>query len=938
VIHLSPEIVQRYGSGQLQGEALREAERHLAQCDACTARVETERLGQEATSPHATEPRLPAAPSARLPISAEVGGEDSTFPGKTLPGGPEPVRPARPPEVSSSGALARGAVVGRYLIVDQLGQGGMGAVYLAYDPELDRRVALKLLRPEHGDDQAELMRARLVREAKAMARLAHPNVVAVYDAGAFGRRVFVAMEYVDGPDLGRWLASSPRGWREILARFVEAGRGLAAAHAAGLVHRDFKADNVLLASDGRVKVTDFGLAHVEGKPRSALSMRLDLAPELPALTSPGAMIGTPLYMAPEQFLGKPADARTDQFNFCAALYEALYGVPPFGGDDVVKIGKRVVTGESPVPPGDVDVPGWVRERVLRGLRREPAERHESLQALLDALADDPAVARRRGLLLAGAGLALVAALGVGGRALWLERTQCGREADAAVAFAWNPEHAQKVAAAAGDPAEGALEVEHLGAYAASLRAARRAVCQDGQRHAISAGAGERRERCLRQRISDLASVVEQLEVPDPKLRRLLLATADQLYPASSCQAVDAARPGGDEGADADRAISRAHLLMTLGRFADAQALLEPVERDAVARDDREAQAMVQEERAEMLLRRQEHLDEALESYRRCALLGEAASDDALTARCRVGQVMIAGEFLNRYDEAARMAEEARAAIVRLGPGVGGRAEGHLDRVLGNIAVNRGDRAGVKLLAQAVEESRAFYGRDVPDLAIFYNDYGRAVGELEGDAAASAQLFQKAAELAIAGRGPDSPEVITYWENAGEAEALADHPAQALQLIDRAREVARRGAGKELQGELGYVLTDRAEALVELKRYAEAQADVDRAAHLMEGLEPDSSTQAAQLSVRAELALAANQPEAARRLAEEALTLAAQRPGEQQVNAQAKLALVLALPPTELPRARALAEEARKTYRAMPAARPQRLAKELDAWLAEHPAL
>ncbi len=161
----------------------------------------------------------------------------------------------------SAEALGRGVAVGRYVVLDRIGAGGMGVVYAAYDPELDRRVALKLLRPDRfGGDAGRL---RLLREAQALARLTHPNVVAVYDVGTFGDRVFVAMELVEGETLRQWLRAeprSPRPWREVLERFLPAGRGLAAAHAAGLVHRDFKPENVLLGRDGRARVVDFGLA------------------------------------------------------------------------------------------------------------------------------------------------------------------------------------------------------------------------------------------------------------------------------------------------------------------------------------------------------------------------------------------------------------------------------------------------------------------------------------------------------------------------------------------------------------------------------------------------------------------------------------------------------------------------------------------------------
>lgn len=243
---LSPQDVSRFVAGELSPEARAAADAHLATCDACVARIETERLGREATAPHATFPVLEVM---RRPPGDAVEGVEDTAPGRTDPGLPGHLGRLRPAAMLRPGEVPRGTSVGRYLIIERIGEGAMGSVYLAYDPDLDRRVAVKLLRPEHREEQAELYRARLIREAQAMARLAHPNVVSVYDAGSFGSRVFVAMEYVDGPNLAAWMKVTPHDWKRVLRVFREAGSGLAAAHAAGLVHRDFKPENVVLTSD-----------------------------------------------------------------------------------------------------------------------------------------------------------------------------------------------------------------------------------------------------------------------------------------------------------------------------------------------------------------------------------------------------------------------------------------------------------------------------------------------------------------------------------------------------------------------------------------------------------------------------------------------------------------------------------------------------------------
>ncbi|PRP95188.1 serine/threonine-protein kinase [Enhygromyxa salina] len=303
--------------------------------------------------------------------------------------------------------------IGRFTIVRKLGSGGMGVVYVAYDETLDRKVAVKLLRSASPTPEA---RARLEREAQAMARLTHPNVVAVHEVGSHVEQVFVAMEFVEGSDLRGWLAAEPRDWRAIAAVYCQAGEGLSAAHEAGIVHRDFKPDNALVGKDGRVRVADFGLAHGFEGPSAKLPVggledsqgRLSLS-----LTRTGALMGTPAYMAPEQYAGKRTDARGDQFSFCVALWEALYRQRPFSGESLVALSTAVCDGEIDEPPVDSEVPPWLQTILRRGLASDPDARWPSMRELLDALGHDPVAARRRALLgfgLGGATLALLASL------------------------------------------------------------------------------------------------------------------------------------------------------------------------------------------------------------------------------------------------------------------------------------------------------------------------------------------------------------------------------------------------------------------------------------------------------------------------------------------------------------------------------------------------
>jgi tRNA A-37 threonylcarbamoyl transferase component Bud32 len=313
------------------------------------------------------------------------------------------------------------ARLGRFEVLGRLGEGGMGHVLRARDPQLDREVAIKVLRSELDDTvaplHAEVARKRLLREAQAMARLDHPNVIGVHEVGEDGGRIFLVMERVAGTTLDGWLRAASRGWRGVLALFAQVGAGLAAAHAAGLVHRDIKPGNVLVGDDGRARITDFGLVGVEaGRDVRAL----DSAAEPPALTHDGAMVGTPGYMAPEQLRGQVADPRSDQFGLCVTLYEALYGESPFAGAGFREMAVAVLEGSVRPAPAGSDVPAAVRAAVLRGLAVDPAARWPDVAALMAALAAPSArPARRRSWLVVP-----LAAVVAAGTFLWTRpRTQ-----------------------------------------------------------------------------------------------------------------------------------------------------------------------------------------------------------------------------------------------------------------------------------------------------------------------------------------------------------------------------------------------------------------------------------------------------------------------------------------------------------------------------------
>jgi serine/threonine protein kinase len=294
---------------------------------------------------------------------------------------------ATPVMTRGSDPPTQGRRLGRYTLIERLGAGAMGVVWRAEDPTLGRQVAVKLLR-RHDESLTE----RLVREAQSMAQVNHPNVVTVYEVGeGVDGSTFIAMELVTGESLRKWQTKARHTIPELVQAYIAAARGLGAAHAAGIVHRDFKPDNVLVGDDGRVRVTDFGLAATKASTnRTAPRQISDVN-----LTTSGSVMGTPAYMAPELFVGGNVDPRTDQFNFCVALYEALYGERPFEGATFPELADNVCEGRIKPPPPATNVSGALRAIVLRGLSVKPGDRFATMDDLIRELGRDRARPRRR---------------------------------------------------------------------------------------------------------------------------------------------------------------------------------------------------------------------------------------------------------------------------------------------------------------------------------------------------------------------------------------------------------------------------------------------------------------------------------------------------------------------------------------------------------------
>ncbi len=500
----------------------------------------------------------PGAPTPSLTPSEELGSMAPLLAAMARTGGPA--------------ALRDGTVVGgQYRIERPLGEGGMGVVYLARDTRLDREVAVKL-----GTAVSRSALRRIEREAMALARLSHPNVVVVYQVGEIDGRVFIAMEHVAGGTARSWLTATPRSTREVLALFAAAGDGLAAAHAAGLIHRDFKPDNVLVGPDGRPRVADFGLARWSDATEAS---PVPEGGEIMLTTHAGAIVGTPAYMPPEQLGGRELDARADQFAFAAALWEALFGSRPFDGKTPAEVKAAIESPTAAIEPRGRRVPRHVVAALRRALAADREARWPDLPALLAELRRDPG-ARRRRVAIAGAAVALV----VAGAAVAVTVTRASEATpclDGAprIASMWNPTRRAALAARVGDLAWPAIAVR-LEARATAWIAAHGATCRAARiDRSISAPLHDRRVLCLDERRAELDAVMVALESGSRTAIASAATTLDELPAVASCERPPSAldEEPAPTGADAERRLRAALVqIATAEAAAMDRATLDPL--------------------------------------------------------------------------------------------------------------------------------------------------------------------------------------------------------------------------------------------------------------------------------------------------------------------------------------------------------------------------
>jgi tetratricopeptide (TPR) repeat protein/predicted Ser/Thr protein kinase len=739
--------------------------------------------------------------------------------------------------------------IDRYVVSRRLGVGGMGVVYAARDAELDREVAIKLVRstsaPDHDVDQQ-----RLLVEARALAQLSHPNVVSIYDVGMHGGRVFIAMELVRGKTLRQWM-TEPRTWQAIVEVYAQAAAGLAAAHRAGLVHRDFKPDNTLIDdADGRVRVVDFGLAlgHDSEAPNGAMTISgLDDGRSTTALTASGKVVGTPAYMAPEQFVGTRADARSDQFSFCVSLWEALFGERPWDRPASQRgVGPAAWVLRAPQHPERA--PAWLREVVGRGLAFAPAQRWPSMDALVKACRRPPRSWRR---WLAVLGICVTATGGMLGVRAWQQaraRDACDANASA-IASTWDATTSAAIADAFGGTAlpHATITAQKVGArleaFATELAEIDRRTCTA---HRVEASLDDttrsRRDACIDEQRERLATVRELFEQPDRDLVSDAVRIAFTMPPTDRCEddarLAAASRPGaaGSAAASLRRRIARARQLAIAGRHADALARATAAVDEAEAIDDPvlEAEARIALGDAHTGAG---NYDEAAAMYEQAYFAAAPLFADEVALTAAIELVAVVGARLARFDDGLGWVRHAEALLDRVG--------GTRDRYAADLAAHTA-----------------------------------AVLRGSGDVAGARAAYERSIALRSAHAGAEHPSVATTMLELASLESENLHFSEALRLLEDAESIVVATHGEDA---LAVVPIPNTRCIIEVRRgaYEAALPHCRRALAIRElRLDPDHPLIASSMSNLSAVLASVGDIEGARTMLERAIQIRRVRLGPQ----------------------------------------------------------
>lgn len=797
-----------------------------------------------------------------------------------------------PRPVETAPALERGTAVGRFVVIDIVGMGGMGAVYSAYDPDLDRRVALKTLHVTGTTDPTA--HGRMLREAQAMARLSHPNVVNVFDVGEHRGGIFIAMEYVPGITLRSWERAQHRSWREVVALFLQAGRGLAAAHAAHLVHRDFKPANVLVGEDGRARVTDFGVARADGsiEPVGASmptamgddSGKLNSNSFAEPLTRGGLVVGTVGYMSPEQAEAKTPDARSDQFSFCICLWEGLYGQRPFTGTSVAETTHALLKSPLPPRPRGTKVPSWLHAVLVRGLERDPDKRFPRMEALLHELDRAPDEWRRKALPWVAVAVVLLV---VGGVQLFSRAREQGRCAAVGneLTGVWDETLRARLTTSFGkvtkpfSAAALASAERALDAHAKEWTSAATQSCEQTFVRKELPEADYRLEAaCLAQRRRELAAVVDVLSTADEGVVERAGTLAWSLTPVRGCTQLERLKAdprlmmAGGDGAKVQALqanLARARSLIDAGKFADAAPVIEQALTSAKELNRRALEAEALSLLGSLHQATGKFTDSA-DAWTRAAMAAQASGFDELLALAAVRLTTVVGFHLNRPADGRLWHSLARATIERLG----GDDVLSLER-MGAVA-RLGNAEGKPMEVaeqhtQALVLAKTLLGEDHPLLWRIEFDLGSSL-VASRDPQSAVPHLERALQLKEKEVSPDHPEVAMVRSTLANAYFFVGRVADSHEAFSRALSTREKLFGAQ-SPRLIVTLNNFGDTLSKVGRHEEALAMVARAAVIAKKAYPAGHPYiVATTLTHAEIMLALGKREDARAELESVLTM------------------------------------------------------------------
>jgi eukaryotic-like serine/threonine-protein kinase len=812
-----------------------------------------------------------------------------------------PTRPVRPPSPARIGmrlvearirerlfgAPTTATSIGRFTVVGSAGAGGMGVVFEAHDPELDRRVAIKLVSLRFAD--CEAAQARLLAEAQTLARLDHPNIVTVYEVGRHLGGLYLAMEYIEGETLERWLARSGDDWRSIVRVFAEAGQGVLAAHRAGVVHGDFKPSNVMLSGAvrevSRVRVLDFGLAIDSG-----CSDESDPTPSSPAETARelrnSAFGGTPRYMAPELRSARPRpDARSDQYAFCISMWSALYREHPFARTDADEMTAAMVRGVTNAP-GSTRVPSWLRRVLERGLAPTPSERWPTMAELVEALARGEARARRRRVLVIAVAVAVLGAGLAGTRALAVARRTAACEQQAAIIEqVWNQEKYGELreVLSTNAPAFGGTTADKIAPWldrqAAAWREARVEACMDAEVHGRwDADMLERSLWCLDERKTELASLVDEVVAGVPEAVQGSVMAAAGLTSVTRCRdeaVLQLATPPPVEQREAIRLVrddlARVGNLARAARNAEGLALARRTRARAVALDWPPLSAAAGWRLGQMLERNARY-DEAETVLEDAYFAAVEAGAGEVAAAAAIQLVFVSGLWKARYREGLRWGRHANAAASALPDGAQiDRAELASGLAALHFAIGGEEEQAAELHARALEIREALLGPAHPLVAHSLSALAE-VHYASGDYERSRQLHARALAILQHALGDEHPNVAKSLSSLGTAHFAEGEHHDAEVLYERAIALIEKALGRE-HPSLGDLLDNLAHVRLAMGRNTEARAAAERALGIQEhALGPDHPRVATSLAQLASIHADAGRHEDARRLFERALAI------------------------------------------------------------------